>query len=178
MKLPIIQFISNNEVLFTAKRKKNQIVIGKGQSVHLNKDRSNHIGQISMDNGVNKVTCDSQEFQVKFVYLAGPGCFSIDTEFMHDGMHLHWKPKMPKYKDITQTYSLSLHGEYHRNALKSARNTVLCNDKGEMTMIVRKTGEDEFEVECNPKVSKSIIFAIGLSQIIGPNSSSTNFNKM
>lgn len=172
MKLPVVQFMDENgQVLYSAKYKDNTIVIGQGPVVHLNKDRSNHVGQITMEKGFNYVNCENQKFRVNFVFQTGPGTFSMDTEFLHEGNYLHWKPKLPKYNAETNSYTLSLHGEYHHRLLKSTKNTVLVNDQDKTCLIVRKVGEEEFEVECNPNVSKTVIFALALSQLIGPRSS-------
>lgn len=169
MKLPIIHFIKNGEVLLTAKHKDKTIVIGKGANVHLNKDRSNHICKIQNENGINNVKCENQEFHITFVYFKGPGTFSISADFQHEGKILHWRAKEPKFNKNTGSYTLSLHGEYHHFPLKSTKNTVLVNDLGKSCLIVRKVAENEFEAECNPTVSPTVIFALALSQIIGPN---------
>lgn len=178
MKLPIIQFSKNGQVLYTAKHKDNTIVIGKGSVVHLNKDRSNHVCKIQNENGTNNVKSEDQEYHISFVYFKGPGTFSISADFLHQGKILHWKAKEPRFNKNTGSYTLSLHGEYHHFPLKSTKNTVLTNDAGETSLIIRKVGENEFEAECNPNVSPLIIFSLALSQIIGPNATYSNMMRM
>lgn len=174
----IFQFFVDNKLVLTAKRKNNLIVIGKGSTIHLNKDRSSHVAQITTGNGINIVNCENQNFRVNYVYLTGPKSFSMDVEFTTLGRKLHWKPKMPKFNNATNTYTLPLGGEYHRKSIKSNANTVLVNDHGERCMIVRKTNELEFEIDCNPRVPQAIIFALAISQIIGPGLSYTNIIRM
>lgn len=178
MKLPIIHFIADGQVVLTAKHKGNTIVIGKGSNVHLKKDRSNHVAKISMQNGINTVSCEGQEFHITFVYFSGPGTFSVAADFMHKGKCIHWKPKEPRHNKATNTYSLSLHGEYHHFPLKSTKNTVLINDLDESCLIIRKVAEEEYEAECHPDVSQIIIFAFALSQIIGPNEAYSTIMRM
>lgn len=50
------------------------------------------------------------------------------------------------------------------------RQRTLClqNDNGHVTMITRKMSPTVYEVECLPVVDKLTIFAIGLSEIVGP----------
>lgn len=179
MKKPVIQCMTDNgKVLFTAKKKDNLIVIGKGSTVHIEKDRSNHVGRISMDNGINNVSCDGQNFIVKFVFLTGPEIFSMETEFTNKGTKVHWKPKLPKFNNQTNDYTLSLSGEYNRRSMKSTKNCVLVNDRDESCFICRKVAVDEFEIECNPRVSQIAVFSLALSQIIGPNPSYSNIIRM
>lgn len=178
MKRPIIQFMVNNKVIYSAKHKDNIIVVGKGPNVHLNKDRSNHVCKISMETGgVNNVSCENQQFRVKYVYLNGPQLFSIETEFSNRGTRLHWKPKQPKFNNTTNSYTFPLYGEYNHQPMKSLKNTVLTNDNDEWTFIVRKMANQDFEVECNQNVSQIIIFALALSQLIGPDNSYSNIVK-
>lgn len=178
IKLPKIHFISEGQILLTAKHKDNTIVIGKGSTVHLNKDRSNHVCKIVNDNGVSDVNCEGQEFHISYLYFKGPGTFSIASDFINQGKVLHWRAKEPKHNKVTNSYTLSLHGEYHHFPLKSTKNTVLINDAGETCLIIRKVGENEFEAECNPSISQTIIFALALSQIIGPNATYSNMMRM
>lgn len=169
MKRQIYEFIVNGKVVFTAKNKDNLIVIGKGTEVHLKKDKSNHVGRIIMESGgINYVSCDNQQFRIKYIYLNGPETFSIDTQFLNRGSLLHWKPKLPQYNNSTNSYTLSLHGEFHHDPMKSVKNTVLINDKGQTSFIVRKMANQDFEVECHPYISQVVVFALALSQLIGP----------
>lgn len=172
VKLPVYQFIANGQVEFSAKQKNDLIVIGQGQTIHLNKDRSNHVGQISMLNGgVNIVSCQNQQYKVKYIYLPGPQLFSIESEFLNNGTTLHWKPKQPKYNNQKNSYSMPLHGEYHHAPMKSVKNTVLINDNGQTVFIARKISLYEFEIECNPNVSHLNVFALALTHLLGPNES-------
>lgn len=131
-----------------------------------------------MKNGVNLANCENQNIKIKYVYLTGPQVFSLETEFMNKGTKIHWKPKMPKFNNETDTYSMLLHGEYNRCVIRSNKNTVLVNDNDQLCFICRRVGNDEFEIECHPKVSQAVIFAIALCQLIGPDPTYTDIIKM
>ena len=178
MKRPLIQFISNGQVIYSAKRKNKNVVIGEGKIVHINKDRKNHVGMISMQNGINFVNCENQSFKIKYIYLTGPKIFSIETEFLNKGSQIHWKPIMPKYNSDTDSYTMPLRGEYNRASIKSVKNTALVNDNEQLCFICRKIENDDFEIECNPKISPLIAFSIALCQIIGPDSTYHDIVKM
>lgn len=178
LKLPVYQFMNNNEILFAAKHKNNITVIGKGNNVHLKTDSANHECRIITENGINSVYCANQKFRVSFVYLTTAKTFSMDIVFVLDGNQRHWKPMKPRLDEATKNYVLPLRGEYNHPCLKSSKNTALVNDRDELCLIMRQVSEDTFEAECNPSVPPIIIFSIAMCQIIGPNAMQSNITKM
>ena len=74
MKNILIQFISNGQVFNSVKKKD-----------YFEKDRKSHVGRIVMQNVINFVNCDNQNFQIMNVFLIGLKTFSMETEFINKG---------------------------------------------------------------------------------------------
>lgn len=169
LKPTIYQFSSNGRILFTAKHKENNIYIAEGTEVHIKRDSENHACQIHQnDDDFNLIHMDNQEFRLNYVKSGKPNTYSVEVKFEHDGQTLTWSPKPPKYDAMSNKYYLNFRGEYHRTAMRSKRNIVLQNPEGRRTFIVRKMELYLYEVECSPVIKPLIIFAIALSDIVGP----------
>ena len=169
LKLPVYHFYDNGTCLFTAKRKDNNIYIGEGFDVHINKNMKNHVAHIYQDDALhNIVFLKDMNFKIKYVNSGKPNHLSLDTHFTYNNREIKWSPKTPKYDAIKDKYYLNFHGEHHHTPIGSKKNIVLQNDNGSTTFIVRKMDEDMFEIECLPLIDPLIIFTIGLSDIIGP----------
>lgn len=91
--------------------------------------------------------------------------YSITTTFVNNGQQQTWKPKKKKIKSLAE-----LCGEHNHKPMQSKRNIILQNLKNKPTLIIRKMTNKYVEAECHPDVNPIIIFAIPLSQIIGPSS--------
>lgn len=158
----------NGEVLFTAKRKDQDIYIGKGDDVHIAND-SNHVARIYQDKASNNfIFIDHDQYVLKYVDSGKPNTKSVAITFPYKDRQIVWTPKTPKYNALKNKYYLNYHGEYHHHPLHSRRNIVLQNPDGHSTFIARKMEEQLFELEALPVINPLLIFAIGLSDIIGP----------
>lgn len=169
IKCPVYRFCSEKTVLYTAKQKNNNIYIGSGSKVHINRDTSNHVGHIYQDNNkTNFILADKDKYEVKYVSSGRPNHLSLSVTFPYKSRQITWDPKKPKYDETKNKYYLNFHGEFHRNPIKSGKNIVLANSNGHTAFIVRKMTEDMFELEALPSINPLIIFTIGLSDIVGP----------
>lgn len=150
----------DNQIIYMAKQNHDEIYIGEGNDFHISENRAKNTARICRKrDGFNIVTTDEQEFKIKYVKY-GNG-YSIEVSFDHDGTKLDWRPKRPKR-------FTSFNGGYGRNPVYSKKNTILQNPSNRPTFIVRKMSDKIYEAECNPNVNPIIVFAIALSQIIGP----------
>lgn len=152
-------FSLNEKILFTAKKKSNEIYIGQGNNIHINSNENESCARIMQCNGYNTVYTSNQEFKVSYIPFGVRKQFSLETSFSNDGKTLNWSPK-----EIDQ----NLYGQYNRIPVPSKKNMLLKNQAGSPTFIVRKMQDEVFEVECLSIVNPLIAFTLGLSQIIGP----------
>ncbi|KAK8887498.1 hypothetical protein M9Y10_038546 [Tritrichomonas musculus] len=116
----------------------------------------------------NVVNTKDHKFEIKYVNSGGTTHFSLDVTFPFEDRTLHWTPKPLRYDPVRDKFFLNFRGEYHHTPVLSTKNTVLQNDNGHVTMIIRKMSPTVYEVECLPVVDKLTVFAIGLSEIVGP----------
>ena len=162
MKCPVFKFSNNEKNLYTAKQQYNTIYIGEGSEVHINKDATNRVGQISQEhNRTNFILAEGKRFQVKYVESGKSNHFSLSVTFPHENKNVTWNP-------INSKHFLNFQGEYTTNQKKSKRNFVLANSKGQTVLIFKKMSNKEFEIETLQTIDPLFIFAIGLSGIIGP----------
>lgn len=152
-----------------AKKHGNEIVIGKGTHIHINKDISNHIGKIVQGfKHSNTININNQTFTLSYIPNILTGCYSMQASFKNQGKQLDWSPKPPHYSAKHTKFYFNLGGMYHHKALVSRKNTVLQNSNGQATFIVRKIADCIYECECHPALEPEIVFALGISQIVGP----------
>lgn len=167
---PIYHFCyADDTVLYTAKQKDNNVLIGEGNDVQMIGDSSNIVAHIYQDyEKVNFVRFNEQQFKIKYSDSGKPDVLSLEVTFPYKDRKITWVPKTPKYNPIKDKYYLNFHGEYHHSPIKSRKNIVLQNQVGQTTFIVRKMENNLFEVECLPVIDPLIVFTIGLSDIVGP----------
>lgn len=168
LRLVRYHFIKDGKVLYSAKKKGNEIVIGEGTDVHMESSTANHCGHITQNSMNNQIYIDGQTIHLKYIRYPESDGISMDITFNHQNQVLDWKGKEPKRNPVTGAYGLNLRGYYHHKAVASKRNSVLTNAAGHSTFITRKMAENFYEAECHPEISKPIVFAIALSSIIGP----------
>ena len=168
MKCHRYHFIKDGEVLFSAKKKGNLIVIGKGVDIHLKSSTVNHCAQISQESMHNIIHIDGQKIILKYVIFDDSKAFSMSVSFKLNNEQIFWFPKQPKLNPRTGTYGLKLTGAHHHKPMNSSKNSVMKNSSGHSTFITRLMGEDFFEAECHPDVPPAIVFSIALSSILGP----------
>ena len=143
-----------------AKVKRNNIYIGKGSDLHISENKIQDSAKITRrDEGYNIVNTDDQEFRISYVKTRDS--YSLNVSFVSNGIKQVWKPK--------EVYSLEeFDGERHHTAMMSKHNIILQNSKNKPVCIIRKMTNKYIEVECHPDINPVIVFAIGLSQIVGP----------
>lgn len=155
MKCPIFTFSNEDNILYTAKHQYNEIIIGKGYEVHINKDSSNHIGKILQEHDrINSILEKGKRFNVKFVELEKPNHFSLSVTFPNKGRNVTWAPKKFDNKKTPNK--------------RSKKDCVLANSDGQTVFIFKKKSNDLFQIQTIQSIDPLIIFAIGLSAIIGP----------
>ncbi|KAK8841078.1 hypothetical protein M9Y10_027919 [Tritrichomonas musculus] len=153
-------FLSKDgRILFTAKKKSNEIYIGVGNNIHINGDGRETCARIMQCDGYNIAYLKDQEIKINYVPFGPKGQYSLETSFVHQGKNAFWSPR------VIDQY---LGGEYNHSSVTSKRNALLQNQSGAPTFAVRKMDNDVFEIECLSAVNPLIAFSIGLSQIIGP----------
>lgn len=152
-------FSKEGRILFTAKKKANEIYIGKGNDIHIKGDDKNTCCRIMQCDGYNQIYAIDQEFRVNFVQFGQRFQHSIEVSFLHEGKTASWHPRET---------DMFLSGEYNHIPVQSKKNILLQNQAGVPTFAVRKMGDDLYEVECLSTVNPLTAFSIGLSQIIGP----------
>lgn len=150
----------DNQIICMAKQKDNEIYIGEGENVHIGKNNEKNATRIiRTSSGYNVVLTNDQEFKIYFIKF-GNG-YSMEVSFDHNGTKLDWTPKHPRrFK--------SYNGGFGRTPIRSKKNTILQNSSNRPTFIVRKMTDKIYEAECNPTVNHLVVFAIALSQIVGP----------
>lgn len=169
-KLKLIRYhlMKDGEVIYSAKKKGNKVVIGKGADVHMETSTINHCGHITQDSMINQINVDNQMIRLQYIRFPESDSISMSVSFMHNGQTLSWSPREPKRNPINGSYGLNLRGYYHHKAVASKRNSVLKNAAGHATFITRKMAENFYEAECHPEINPLVAFAIALSSIIGP----------
>lgn len=168
MKCHRYHFIKNGEVLFSAKKKGNSIVIGKGTDIHLKSSTVNHCAQITQEQMINKIYVDGQTIILKYVVFDDSKAISMSVSFLHGKEQIYWFPKQPKLNPRTGSYVLKLSGSHHHRPMNSCKNSVMKNAAGHSTFITRMMGTDFFEAECHPDINPVIVFSIALSSVCGP----------
>lgn len=168
MKCNRYHFMKEGEVLLSAKKKGNMIVIGKGKDIHLKSSTVNHVAQITQDQMCNTIHAEGQTIILKYVRFNDSGAISMSVSFLHNKNQLYWFAKEPKLNPKTGNYCLKLSGHYHHNPMSSNKNSAMKNASGGTTFITRMMAENYFEAECNEEIPHSIVFSIALSSIVGP----------
>lgn len=168
MKCHQYHLIRNGEVLLSAKKKGNNIVVGKGIDIHLKTSTANHCAQISQERMHNIIKANNQTIILKYVLFPDSKAFSMSVSFLHNNEQIYWFPKQPKLNPKTGNYGLRLVGSHHHVPMNSNKNSVLKNKSGKTTFITRMMAVDFFEAECHPDISPEIVFCIALSSIVGP----------
>lgn len=162
-------FFKNGEILYSAKKKGNKIVIGKGGDIHLKSSTVNHCVQITQEQMYNTIHIDGQTIILKYVVFEDSKAISMSITFKHkNDEQIYWFPKQPKLNPRTGGYALKLAGSHHHRPMNSCKNSVMKNSAGHTTFITRMMGTDFFEAECHPDISPALVFSIALSSIVGP----------
>ena len=163
MKCRRFYFLKNNQVIYMAKQRNNDIFIGPGSNFHIHEQKFENSAKISRNSeGFNIVNTDDQEFKVSYI-PAGHKQYSLKTSFVNKGKRLVWNPKEPKLIK-------SFNGEFNRVPVQSKKNIMLINKNGHPTFIVRRMNKTTFDVECHSMLNPLIVFSLGVSQIVGPSS--------
>ena len=150
----------DNQILYMAKAKDDEILIFKGSDFNSNENQLEYVAKVNRTkNGYNIVNTGDQEFKVNFIQIGNYN--SLNVSFKHNGEQLFWIPRQPKSK-------IGLNGGYGRAPIQSKKNTMLQNLKQRPSFICREMPKKVFEAECNKNIDPVIPFAIALSQIIGP----------
>lgn len=160
MKCKRFLLIKDGKVILSAKQKDNEIVIAEGNEVHLRYEGKCSC-RITQNREYNIVSLRDQEIKINYVSKGPDKQYSMKFSFDHKGTKLSWSPKRPKNET-------SFNGEYCHIPIPSKKNIILQNPSRHPTFIVRKMKKQIFEAECHPAVNPNIVFAISLSQIIGP----------
>lgn len=149
----------NNQVIYTAKVKDDGIYIGEPTDLNNSESQMKNTAKITRGKSYNIVKTANQEFKINFIQI---GEFnSLNVSFNHYGKQLNWIPRQPRSK-------IGLHGGYGRAPIQSKKNTMLQNLNHRPSFICRQMSKKVFEAECNKDIDPIIVFAIALSQIIGP----------
>lgn len=150
----------DNQVIYTAKLKGNDIYIGEGIDFNIKENDTKDTVKITRcKNGYNIINTGDQEIKVNYIQIGNYN--SLNVSFKHNGKQLNWIPRQPKSK-------IGLHGGYGRVPIQSKKNTMLQNLQHRLSFICREMPKKIFEAECNKDIDPRIVFAIALSQIIGP----------
>lgn len=168
MKCNRYHFAKDGQVLLSAKKKGNLIVIGKGSDIHLKSSTVNHCAEITQEQMYNTIHAEGQTIILKYVKFNESGAISMSVSFLHNKTQLYWFAKEPKINPKTGNYGLKLSGAHHHVPVNSSKNSAMKNASGGTTFITRMMGENFFECECNEELPISIVFSIALSSIIGP----------
>ena len=161
MKCKRYLLLKDGKVILCAKQKDNEIVIAEGNEVHIRNENKNSARITQNREGVNIVSMKDQEIKIRYVVLGVDKQYSLKLSFFHKGTKLTWNPKQAKY-------ATSFNGEYCHIPVQSKKNIILQNPSKHPTFIVRKMKKMTYEAECHPAVNPNIVFAISLSQIVGP----------
>lgn len=161
MKCKRYNLIKDGQVICSAKQKDNELVIAEGDKVHIRNDKKNSAIITQNREGFNIVSMGDQDFKISYVPIGLDKKYSMKVSFVHKTTKLTWTPKIPKY-------ATCINGEYAHIPLHSKKNIILQNPFGHPTFILRKMKKMAYEAECHPGVSPLVVFAISLSQIVGP----------
>ena len=63
---------------------------------------------------------------------------------------------------------IGIQKKFNHIPIQSKKNLMLKNKDGHPTFLVRKMDKKTYEIECFPTLSPLIIFALGISDIVGP----------
>lgn len=162
MKCKRFYLLKDKKVLFMAKQKLNEIFIGEGENFHIKEMKFENSAKICQNaDGYNVINTDDQEFKVTYVPVGYKKHFSLKTSFTHNGKKLDWSPK--EIENMSK-----LVGEFNHMPIQSKKNLLLKNKAGHPTFLVRKMDKKTYEIECLPSLNPLIIFALGISDIVGP----------
>lgn len=168
VKLNRYYFVENGDIIESAKQKNNEIYLARGPEVHVSKDVSNRIGKIILNqNQTNTIKINDEVTQLNYVFLPETDRLSVSFNIEYFGENEKWSP-VDENLCSKHYSSAKLTGESERSCIKSKKNTVLQNEKGELRFIVRKFEEYKYEVECDLGLDTTFAFAVALSQILGP----------
>ena len=171
LKLPKYLLCINGYIKYTAKQKENDVIIGEGSNVHINKHKSNHVGHIVQESNhrLNNIELKNHKpFVVKYVDSTQENHLSLEVTFVHDDKRETWTPKPPIFNTVENRFYLDLRGMWNHSSIKSKKNIILQNLSGDEALIVRKIDNNLYEIEASPIYDPLLIFSIGLSDIIGP----------
>ena len=170
MEDPIFYFKKEGKIIYTAYLKENVIHIGEGSITVNNKNGFNDIAKITrMKDDYNVVNIGDQEIDIRYALYYPSSDYSIKISFDHNGKKLSWKPKTPKT-------AKSFNGKFNHRPIKSDKNIILQNHSKNPTFIFRSMKDNVYEAECNPEINPVIVFAIALSEIVGPLSYESKFS--
>ena len=159
MKYTKYNIMKDNQVIYTAKVKDDGIYIEEATDFNNSDIQMKNTAKITRGKSYNIVKTADQEFKINFIQI---GEFnSLNVSFNHNGKQLNWIPRQPRSK-------IGLHGGYGRAPIQSKKNTMLQNLNHRPSFICRQMSKKVFEAECNKDIDPRIVFAIALSQIIGP----------
>lgn len=160
MKCHRFYLLKDDKVIYMAKQKYDEIYIGKENNCHMKTNKHLNDAKIKRDcRGYNVINVPDQEFKVRFEKFGEK--FLIKTTFDHKRGKQIWRPKQDNFQKLIK-------GEYNHEAMKSRRNLVLQNERNNPTFILRKMKRKVYEAECSQEADPIVVFAIALSQIIGP----------
>lgn len=160
-KCPRFYLRKGDKILYMAKQKESIIYIGEGNDFHIGKKLSEaHVKIIRDQPEYNVVYMKDQRFKVRFNQHKD-GTYSVYTSFILNGQYIVWKNREPK--DIS-----SFNGFLNHMAIDSKKNILMQNSDNKVTFIFRKVGKKTYEAECHHSVDPIIVFAISLSEMIGP----------
>lgn len=152
--------LKDGKVIFSAKQKYDEIFIGEEENCHIKENLQQNVAKITRDfRGYNIVNTNDQEFKIR--YLKKGGKFLVKTSFDHQIGKQFWRPRETNCDNM-------LKGEYNHKVMQSRKNVVLQNHRNHPAFILRKMSKKIYEIECHPIADPIVIFAIALSQIIGP----------
>lgn len=159
--------MKNNIVLLSANKKSHEISIGKGIDADVGFGE-NAVGTITQKRMRNIITLKDQIINLEYIKCKGSNVDTFNVDFVIKNKRVEWYGVEPKYDENTKSYTLNLKGAYNARSIASTRNTLLKDAKGKDAFIVRKVCEKNFEIECSPDIDPEIVFALGLSVVIGP----------
>lgn len=82
---PIFKFVSDYNIVYTAKQKLNNIFIGEGSEIHI-RNKENHVARIVQNeiDQLNKIHIGDTHFPLKYIDSGMPHRFSIKVTFPKD----------------------------------------------------------------------------------------------
>lgn len=119
-KCTTFSFCKDNQILYSAKLKDNNIYIGEGNKIHI-RDKEHHVAHIfRRDNKLNIIQIGDLQFQ-QYVPSGRPKHLSISVSFPLNNKEINWNPKTPKYDPIENKYYLNFHGQSGHTPIKSSK---------------------------------------------------------